>query len=103
MRFTNRAGASMVVVRSMELTQKKSTMSFKALDGILRTFDPQTGERISMSHKCTELDRQIPLLLGVSKPILEHVVFCHTLNAVINDTFLQIITRTTSPYQSSHL
>ena len=67
----------MVVVRSMELTQKKSTMTFKALDGILRTSDPKTGERISMSHKCTELDRQIPLLLGVSKPILEHVVFCH--------------------------
>ena len=30
-----------------------------------------------MSHKCTELDRQIPLLLGVSKAILENVVFCH--------------------------
>jgi DNA repair protein RAD50 len=61
----------------MELTQKKSTLTFKALDGILRTTDPRTGERISMSHKCTELDRQIPMLLGVSKPILEHVVFCH--------------------------
>jgi len=61
----------------MEVTQKKTTMSFKALDGILRTTDQRTGEKISMSHKCTELDRQIPMLLGVSKPILEHVVFCH--------------------------
>ena len=32
---------------------------------------------MSLSHKCTELDRQIPQLLGVSKAILEHVVFCH--------------------------
>ena len=77
LRFTNRAGSSMVLVRSMELTQRKTTLSFKALDGVLRTMDPNTGERLSMSHKCTELDRQIPVLLGVSKPILEHVVFCH--------------------------
>ena len=67
----------MVVIRSMEVTQKKTTASFKALDGIIRTQDPNTGERVSLSHKCTELDRQIPALMGVSKPILEHVVFCH--------------------------
>lgn len=52
-------------------------MTFKQLDGILRTVDPTTGQRVSLSHKCTELDRQIPNLMGVSKPILEHVVFCH--------------------------
>ena len=77
LRFTNRAGTSMVVVRSMELTQKKTTLTFKALDGILRSTDPTTGERVSMSHRCGELDRQIPQLMGVSKAILEHVVFCH--------------------------
>jgi DNA repair protein RAD50 len=77
LRFTNRAGNPMVVIRSMEVTQKKTNMSFKALDGIIRTTDPETGQRVSLSHKCTELDRQIPQLMGVSKPILEHVVFCH--------------------------
>lgn len=76
LRFTNRAGKTMVVVRSMELTQKKSTMTFKTLDGILRTTDDQ-GNKQSLSHKCTELDRQIPQLLGVSKSVLDNVVFCH--------------------------
>ena len=61
----------------MELTQKKTTMSFKQLDGVLRTLDPRTGERQSLSHKCTELDKIVPQLMGVSKPILEHVLFCH--------------------------
>jgi DNA repair protein RAD50 len=61
----------------MELTQKKTAQTFKQLDGVLRMMDPETGERVSLSHKCTELDKQIPQLLGVSKPILEHVVFCH--------------------------
>lgn len=87
----------------MEVTQRKVKASFKQLDGVLRTLDPDTGERVSLSHKCGELDRQIPSLLGrcyrsvkshweishavafrcfliipgVSKAILEHVVFCH--------------------------
>lgn len=77
LRFSNSGGKSMVVVRSMEVTQKKTTMSFKALDGILRATDPNTGQRVSLSHKCSELDRQIPALIGVSKAVMEHVVFCH--------------------------
>ena len=77
LRFTNRAGDSMVLIRSMELTQKKKSMTFKSLDGLLRSFDPTTGQKQSMSHKCSDLDKHIPMLLGVSKPVLEHVVFCH--------------------------
>lgn len=77
LRFTSRGGTQMVVVRSMELTQKKTTLSFKQLDGALRTVDTVTNKVVSLSHKCTELDRQLPQLLGVSRPILEHVLFCH--------------------------
>ena len=66
----------MVVVRSMELIQKKTSMQFKNLDGVLRTTDDQ-GNKQSLSHKCTELDRQIPQLVGVSKAVLDNVVFCH--------------------------
>jgi len=67
----------MVVVRSMEVAQKKTTASFKALDGTIRTVNRDTGERVTLSHKCTELDKSLPIYLGVSKPILEHVMFCH--------------------------
>lgn len=66
----------MVVIRSMELTQKKTTTTFRQLDGALRTQDPN-GERRNISHKCTELDRQVPQLMGVSKAILDYVLFCH--------------------------
>jgi hypothetical protein len=59
--------------KGMELTQRKNTITFKQLDGTLRTMDKETGKRISLSHKCGELDKQIPQLLGVSKSILEHV------------------------------
>jgi len=76
LRFTNRAGKSMVVIRSMELTQKKTVMQFKNLDGVIRTTDDM-GNKQALSHKCSELDRQIPQLLGVSKAVLDSVVFCH--------------------------
>jgi DNA repair protein RAD50 len=59
----------MVIVRSMEVEQKKSKLTFKQLDGVLRVTDDD-GNRQSLSHKCTELDKQIPLLLGVSKASL---------------------------------
>ena len=77
LRFTNTEGSSMVVARSMEVSQKKNSASFKALDGTIRTVNRETGERVTLSHKCTELDNSIPTYLGVSKPILEHVMFCH--------------------------
>ena len=48
LKFNNRAGKSMVVVRSMELIQKKTSMQFKNLDGVLRTTDDQ-GNKQSLS------------------------------------------------------
>ena len=60
----------------MELTQKKGTSTFKQLDGVLYTIDPDTGKRSSLSHKCTDLDKQLPQSFGVSGAILEHAMFC---------------------------
>ena len=77
LRFNSRASQQMVVIRSMEVTQKKSKASFKQLDGVIRTTDPESGKRVSLSHKCSELDKEVPKLLGVSKAILDNVVFCH--------------------------
>jgi DNA repair protein RAD50 len=77
LRFTSRAGRTIAVIRSMELIQKKTTQQFRQLDGVLKMNDPTTGERVSVPHKCTELDKQVPMTLGISRAILEHVLFCH--------------------------
>lgn len=34
-------------------------------------------QRGVLSTKCAELDSEIPNLLGVSKAVLENVIFCH--------------------------
>ncbi|TMW60276.1 hypothetical protein Poli38472_000318 [Pythium oligandrum] len=76
LRLRNRAGKPMVVQRTFQLVQTKSKTQYKALDGVVRVVN-ELGEKVSMSHKCAELDRHIPEMLGVSKAILESVIFCH--------------------------
>ena len=39
--------------------------------------ETDNGERVAMSSRCAELDVQMPLSLGVSKAVLENVIFCH--------------------------
>jgi DNA repair protein RAD50 len=76
LRFRNRAGKAMVVQRTYQVRQTKKSLTFKALDGVIRVVN-ELGEKVSLSHKCGELDQHIPDMLGVSKAILESVIFCH--------------------------
>ncbi|KAI9593825.1 AAA domain-containing protein [Syncephalis fuscata] len=77
LKFRNVNGRSMVCTRSMMLTQKKATVSQKTLEGVLLTKDPETGEQVSLSSRCADLDADMPMQLGISKAILDNVVFCH--------------------------
>lgn len=54
---------------------KKTTRQFKTLEGQLLA--SKNGERTTVSTRCAELDAQMPLYLGVSKSILDYVIFCH--------------------------
>ncbi|ODQ80324.1 hypothetical protein BABINDRAFT_161278 [Babjeviella inositovora NRRL Y-12698] len=73
--FKNARGISMTTTRTMQLLVKKTATTFKTLEGQLVAINK--GERATISTKCAELDTQIPLYLGVSKAILEYVIFCH--------------------------
>ena len=63
LRFKNYGGQRMVVVRSMQLTQKKTTATFKQLDGVIRATKPD-GSKTSYTHKCGELDKTVPIMIG---------------------------------------
>jgi DNA repair protein RAD50 len=76
MKFTNKAGKSCMVARSLMIARKRSKMEFKQLDGTIKMTN-EFGEEVSLSHKCSDLDKHIPELLGVSAAILENVIFCH--------------------------
>lgn len=77
LRFRTAAGKDVVCIRSFQLTQKASKMEFKAIDSVLQTINPHTGEKVCLSYRCADMDREIPSLMGVSKAILENVIFVH--------------------------
>ena len=66
----------MVVIRNLLLTVKKTTRQFKTLEGNLM-LTTRNGERTSVSSRVAELDQLVPHRLGVSKAVLDYVIFCH--------------------------
>ncbi|XP_068600668.1 DNA repair protein RAD50-like [Brachionichthys hirsutus] len=73
--FTDLNGERVTIQRSMSCTQKAKNYSFKSLEQVITRV--KDGERVSNSSKCSDLDREMISALGVSKPVLNHVIFCH--------------------------
>lgn len=93
--FKSVKGPRMVCTRNLQLTVKKNARSLKTLEGSLETI--RDGERFSMSSRVAEISElvrvpprrssrvytnaqlsyQMPQYLGVSKAVLESVIFCH--------------------------
>lgn len=65
----------MVATRSLQLTVKKTTRQQKTLEGQLLMV--KDGERTAISSRVAELDQVMPQYLGVSRAVLDSVIFCH--------------------------
>ena len=76
MSFFTPTNQYMVVDRNIQLLVKKTLRSQKTLEGSL-SIRNENGETISISSRVAELDQLMPQYLGVSKAILESVIFCH--------------------------
>ncbi|NWV41536.1 RAD50 protein, partial [Grantiella picta] len=75
LQFRDVNGELVAVQRSMICTQKGKTPDFKTLESVItRT---KHGEKVSLSSKCAEIDREMISALGVSKAVLNNVIFCH--------------------------
>ena len=97
LRFRAANGQKMLAIRNLSVTMKKTGgMTMKTLEGVLgiapdpneksgkvSTICAPTCQSLTMqqrsviSTKCAEMDTEIPQLLGVSKAVLENVIFCH--------------------------
>jgi DNA repair protein RAD50 len=73
--FKSTSNSYFVATRRLQLTVKKTVRAQKTLDGSLQIV--RHGERESVSSRIAELDQLIPQYLGVSKAVLEYVIFCH--------------------------
>ncbi|XP_013363788.1 PREDICTED: DNA repair protein RAD50 isoform X1 [Chinchilla lanigera] len=75
LQFRDVNGECIAVQRSMVCSQKSKKTEFKTLEGVItRT---KHGEKVSISSKCAEIDREMISALGVSKSVLNNVIFCH--------------------------
>ncbi|KAJ4482060.1 hypothetical protein J3R30DRAFT_3286505 [Lentinula aciculospora] len=81
LRFFAANGQRMLAVRNLSVTTKKTAgLTMKTLESILAVDDSsveKNSKRAVISTKCAEMDTEIPQLLGVSKAVLENVIFCH--------------------------
>uniref|UniRef100_A0A673YA98 RAD50 double strand break repair protein n=1 Tax=Salmo trutta TaxID=8032 RepID=A0A673YA98_SALTR len=75
LQFTDLNGEKVAVQRSMQATQKGKKTEFRSLEGVITRI--KHGDKVSLSSKCAELDREMISALGVSKAVLDHVIFCH--------------------------
>lgn len=65
----------MVITRNLQLLVKKNTRQQKTLECTLVV--TKNGERSAVSSRVAEIDLLMPQNLGVSKAILDSVIFCH--------------------------
>ncbi|POW19155.1 hypothetical protein PSHT_04950, partial [Puccinia striiformis] len=81
LRFKNLAGTKLIASRRLQVSKKKNTaLTMKTLEGTLSYNDDSTApgsKRRTISTKCAEMDSEVPRHLGISKAILENVIFCH--------------------------
>ena len=68
---------AVLAIRSFQLTQSKQSRSFKALESILRVKELSDGSSRSISHRCADMDKLVPQMMGVTPAVLENVIFCH--------------------------
>ncbi|KAK5109955.1 hypothetical protein LTR62_006444 [Meristemomyces frigidus] len=73
--FRARDGTEMVCTRSLQLTVKKASRSVSAMEMNLTM--KKNGERVSLSSRVGDMNALIPGYLGVSRAVLEYVIFCH--------------------------
>jgi len=71
LRFRDQTGRLLTATRRMEVKQTERTKSFKEISAELKV-----GKE-SVTSKCADLTKDVVARLGVSKAILENVIFCH--------------------------
>ncbi|XP_076362721.1 DNA repair protein rad50 [Tachypleus tridentatus] len=76
LQFQDVLGKQAVLTRSIVATQKQKRIETRTLEGVISRQAPN-GEKISISSKCAQIDKEMISNLGVSKAVLNNVIFCH--------------------------
>lgn len=73
----NKEGESVTVSRSMKVSQKGTALKFETQDSTI-SFNDKNGKRVeSISKRVEETNEFVCEAIGVSKAVLNNVIFCH--------------------------
>eukprot|EP00879_Flechtneria_rotunda_P006310 GHRR01006632.1.p1 GENE.GHRR01006632.1~~GHRR01006632.1.p1 ORF type:complete len:729 (+),score=251.26 GHRR01006632.1:230-2416(+) len=77
LRLRTSMGMPFVVVRSFQSVQKKTTLQFKSLDATLQAYNKDTNQKEAITYRCADINAMVPSVMGVSKAVLDNVIFVH--------------------------
>jgi DNA repair protein RAD50 len=76
LRFKTAKGKTVIVKKVIEVSKTAKGLSSKTVEQALKTKD-EKGDEIEVNQRCADIEKQIPEMLGISKAILDNIVFCH--------------------------
>ena len=65
------------VHKNMSVTQKAKKVEFRTLETIISRYDEDLQIKSTITNKCINTEFEVINALGVSKAILDNVIFCH--------------------------
>nr|XP_040566822.1 LOW QUALITY PROTEIN: DNA repair protein RAD50-like [Lepeophtheirus salmonis] len=77
LQFKGLDGRFYIISRTIEAAQKIKTLTIKTLDAVITRRGMNGEPNSSISGKCSDINAQMSIHLGVSKAILNYVIFCH--------------------------
>lgn len=75
--FVNANGCSYTICRTIECLHSGTTSRFKTVDSTLSRREKGTTKAISVTNRCIDINAEVISAMGVSKSILNYVIFCH--------------------------
>ncbi|XP_043285323.1 DNA repair protein RAD50 [Venturia canescens] len=70
-------GDRLIISRTVEAQRVNQTVKFKTLDNAIVRINRRTKEKTQLTGTCAAVDVEVLSSIGVSKAILNYVLFCH--------------------------
>lgn len=75
--FRDTSGLSVQVQKNLCCTQKAKKLEFRTAETIISRYGKDNKLLSTITSKCINADAEVVNAFGVSKAVLEHVIFCH--------------------------
>ncbi|XP_078039403.1 DNA repair protein rad50 [Augochlora pura] len=75
--IVDKVGNVITICRTLECSKITGTSKLKTLDSTLSRLSKGSDKVVSISNRCMDVDIELTSTMGVSKSILDYVIFCH--------------------------